>query len=166
MRYKEDGSVDWGNMWDSFCALAIEGGPPHRGDLLALAPDEEVEGACYEAAAAEICRGIYEVSGLSAAPGDPGWIAIDCPTAAMARWLADAVNEENVIARCADTTLFVPCGGSFTTKGEVKNVITAVAKTTHYWAEHVPGEVKSSLAMQLLIRGLVGRLPWRRRRAA
>jgi hypothetical protein len=29
LRYRADGSVDWGNMWDSFCELAREGGPPH-----------------------------------------------------------------------------------------------------------------------------------------
>ena len=165
MRYKEDGSVDWGNMWDSFCLLALEGGPPHRGELLELAPGEEVEGERYRAVAAEICRGIREVSGLSAAPADPGWIAVECGTPGMAEWLAGAINEENVVARSAGATLYVPCGGSFTTKGKIKNVITAVAKTTHYWGEHVPGEVKSSLAMQILVQSLLDRLPWRRRRA-
>ena len=34
MKYQPDGSVDWGNMWDSFCVLAREGGPPHRGTML------------------------------------------------------------------------------------------------------------------------------------
>src|SRR5262245_26888007 len=34
IKYAADGSVDWGNMWDSFCVLAREGGPPHRGQLL------------------------------------------------------------------------------------------------------------------------------------
>ena len=26
--YREDGAIDWSNMWDSFCVLAQEGGPP------------------------------------------------------------------------------------------------------------------------------------------
>lgn len=165
MRYKDDGTVDWGNMWDSFCALALDGGPPHRGDTLLAPAGEDVENPRYQAVAAEISRGILEVSGLMAETADPGWLAVRCASPAMAQWLADAINEENVEARCTAALLFIPCGAAFTTKGEIKNVITAVAKTVHYWGDHVPGEVKSSLALQSWIKGLVDRLPWRRRAA-
>lgn len=34
MKYLADGSVDWGNMWDTFCVLAQDGGPPHRPTML------------------------------------------------------------------------------------------------------------------------------------
>jgi hypothetical protein len=30
----------------------------------------------------------------------------------------------------------------------VKSVVTAVAKTTHYWADHRPPDVKRALAVQ------------------
>lgn len=38
MQYRENGEVAWGEMWESFCALALEGGPPHRGELLKAQP--------------------------------------------------------------------------------------------------------------------------------
>jgi sirohydrochlorin cobaltochelatase len=54
----------------------------------------------------------------------------------------------------------VPVGDYYTVKGEIKNVITAVAKTTHYWGEHLPPEVKQTLAIQAKLAG-IGR--WLRR---
>src|ERR1700687_960529 len=37
---REDGRPDWGAMWESFCELALYGGPPHRGpDNPLRAPD-------------------------------------------------------------------------------------------------------------------------------
>ncbi|HEY1012928.1 MAG TPA: hypothetical protein VGE07_09525, partial [Herpetosiphonaceae bacterium] len=54
MRYAEDGSVDWGNMWDSFCALALEGGPPHRATLLDAPSDIDPADPAYQAAQDEI----------------------------------------------------------------------------------------------------------------
>ena len=44
--------------------------------------------------------------------------------------------------------MHLPVGEHFTVKGEIKNVITAVAKTTHYWIEHVPAEVKQTSEAQ------------------
>ena len=32
--------------------------------------------------------------------------------------------------------LYLPAGCRFTLDGEIKNVVTAVAKTYHYWTEH------------------------------
>jgi sirohydrochlorin cobaltochelatase len=66
----------------------------------------------------------------------------------MACWLAESIVQENVQARAQGSQLFVPVGSDYTLKGEIKNVITAVAKTTHYWAEHVPSEVKVTLTLQ------------------
>ena len=151
MKYAEDGSVDWGNMWDSFCELAQTGGPPHRATVL-RAPDPltvDPRDPAYQSVAAEISRGILAVSGLVAAPAQPGWIAVQCRSAAEARWLADSILEENVEAQAVDKTLLLPLAASFTTKGEIKNVITVVAKTTHYWADHLPAEVKQALAVQV-----------------
>lgn len=148
MRYREDGEVDWGNMWDSFCVLAREGGPPHRATLLTPEADAQGEAEAYNKVVQEIIRGIKEVSTLDAEPSEQGWIAIKCHSAEMARWLAETIEEENVQARQSPhdgKLLLVPAGAHYTVKGEIKNVITAVAKTTHYWREHLSPDVKTAL---------------------
>ena len=43
IKYQLDGSVDWGDMWDSFCVLAREGGPPHRGTMLQAQTDADTK---------------------------------------------------------------------------------------------------------------------------
>ena len=148
IKYQPDGSVDWGNMWDSFCVLAREGGPPHRGTLLQAQVDVDTASAGYRFAVEEICRGIHAVSGLRAAVAGPGWIAVECRSAGMARWLAESIQGENVAARAQHSRLLLPAGDDFTLKGEIKNVITAVAKTTHYWGEHAPAEIKQTFEVQ------------------
>ena len=164
MKYEPDGSVAWGEMWDSFCVLAQEGGPPHRAAMLHAQEDADPDSPAYQAVTAEIVRGIASVSGLTATPAEPGWVAVRCHDAAMAGWLSDAINEENVQARADGRVLFVPAGEFFTVKGEIKNVITAVAKTTHYWWAHLPPEVKATLALQVRVERWKARIAglWRR----
>jgi sirohydrochlorin cobaltochelatase len=158
MKYNDDGSVAWGEMWDSFCALALDGGPPHRGQLMQAPTAVDIHSPAYQFAANEIIRGITAVSGLRAETAEPRWIAVHCPEAGQAAWLSEAINKENVEARSHGATLYVPVADSFTLKGEIKSVITAVAKTTHYWHEHLPTEVKQTLAVQTRIDGLVQRV--------
>lgn len=148
MQYRESGEVAWGEMWESFCALALEGGPPHRGELLKAQPVPDTHSPAYQHAVQEIVRGIQEVSGLSAAEACPGWIGVTCPSPAMAGWLAEAIVAEQVEACAEANLLLVPVSDYYTVKGEIKNVITAVAKTTHYWGEHLPAEVKQPLVLQ------------------
>ena len=146
--YREDGCVDWGNMWDSFCALAVDGGPPHRGKMLQAPDKPDITSVNYHFAVAEIARGIWEVAQLTAVPAEPGWLQMECQSAGQARWLAEAIEEENVQARHKGQLLLVPVGDQFRLKKEIKNVITAVAKTTHYWEEHLAIEVRQALAFQ------------------
>lgn len=160
LKYFPDGAVDWGNMWDSFCVLAQEGGPPHRGTMLYAQEDAATQSGGYRFAVREIIRGIKAVSGLRAAPAGAGWIAVDCASASMARWLAEAIMQENVQAHSQGVLLLVPVGDYFTLKGEIKNVITAVAKTTHYWQEHLPLEVKQTLAWQERLKALKARIKY------
>jgi len=148
LRYTPEGAVAWGEMWDSFCALAQDGGPPHRGTMLEAQEQDDPDSPGYRAAAAEIARGIQEVSGLTATPGDVGWLAVRCDSPSMARWLSEASVAELVAARCDGALLLVPVGATYTLTGEIKNVVTVVAKTTHYWREHLPTEVKQTLATQ------------------
>src|SRR6185503_5192678 len=119
-----------------------------RGVMLYAQEDADPRSETYLFAVTEIIRGIKAVSSLNAAPAAPGWIAVGCPSVSMARWLAEAIEQENVQARWQGVLLLVPAGDYFTVKGEIKNVITAVAKTTHYWQTHLPPEVKQTLAWQ------------------
>ena len=88
MQYRDNGEVAWGEMWGSFCALALEGGPPHRGEMLVAQPVPDTHSPTYQLAVQEIVRGIREVSGLPATEVRPGWIGVTCPSPAMAGcWL-------------------------------------------------------------------------------
>jgi sirohydrochlorin cobaltochelatase len=168
--YREDGAVDWGQMWTSFCALAVEGGPPHRSAASSIPPQTaaDPQHPRYAWAAAEICRGIAEASGLPASPAAPGWIGVECADPGQAGWMAAAIEEEQVAARASGATLLVPVAETFELKGEIKSVITVVAKTSHYWTEHLPPTVKQSLATQARLAGLGERIArlWRGKRNA
>ena len=139
--YRDDGRPDWGTMWQGFCELALYGGPPHRGAEAALdapvaAPDEVVRDAMID----EAVRGIHETTGMTAVPAPGGWLAITCDSKRMAAWLCAVILLENVDARLDGTTLFVPGGNGFELKDQVKSVITVVAKSFHYWQEHIANE--------------------------
>jgi sirohydrochlorin cobaltochelatase len=132
-----DGRPDWAAMWTTFCDLALHGGPPHRG------PEQPLRGADGAGAAppeilAELERGIRETTGLDAAPADPGWIAVTCESRRMAAWLCATIILENVDARVEGARLLVPAGPDFGLEDQVKSVVTVVAKTHHYWREHLP----------------------------
>lgn len=160
MVYNEDGSVAWDRMWTTFCELASAGGPPHRGELLTAPITVDADSLAYRQVVEEIIRGIQLVSGLTAAPATPGWIAVTCTSRAQARWLSEQINQENVVSRWNGQQLFVPAAAHFTLQGEIKNVITAVAKTTHYWDAHIGKEVKQALAFEAAIQTVVA---WMRR---
>ena len=140
VRYGADGKIAWDQIWGSFCDLAMAGGPPHKGTLLEPALDREIRadaGAC-EAVVAEICRGIMMVTDLEAEPSpSAGWVRVHCPTRGMAGWLLRAIAMENISVRADGPTLELPAGPSYRLHKEVKNVITVVAKTAHYWVGHM-----------------------------
>jgi sirohydrochlorin cobaltochelatase len=54
----------------------------------------------------------------------------------MAIWLMRAIVVENIMVRREGAVLCLPVGCRFTLEGEIKNVVTVVAKTYHYWREH------------------------------
>lgn len=137
--YKEDGRPDWGEMWQTFCELALYGGPPHRGEDSALLVSEVEHEAPTEVndIVLEIKRGIWETSGLYAEPAANNWMAVTCDSRRMAAWMAAAIILENVDARCDEERLYVPASPDFNLKVEVKSVITVVAKVHHYWQAHI-----------------------------
>ena len=139
MRYDEAGRVAWDQMWTSFCDLALAGGPPHRGTLLEPVSPEEIQAHREEYARvlAEIQRGLTMVTDLPVLSGkQPGWIGLQCIDEEMALWLLRAIIVENVCVRREGCTLWLPAGPAFQLEKEIKNVITVVAKTYHYWTEH------------------------------
>lgn len=137
--WRDDGRPDWGAMWESFCELALYGGPPHRGPDQALEAPAERAASADEAMLGELRRGIWETTGLYAEPGEPGWLAITCESPRMAAWLCAAIILENVDARLDDDRLLVPARDGYRLDDEVKSIITVVAKTHHYWEAHVTG---------------------------
>jgi sirohydrochlorin cobaltochelatase len=139
LKYDADGRVAWGAIWQSFCHLAMAGGPPHRGKLLESATAAEIaeQPERYDEVVTQVCRGVQMVSGLAAEPSTaPGWIDVDCPNRGMAGWLVRAINMENVSAHADALVLHLPAGPQFRVEKEIKNVVTSIAKTCHYWVGH------------------------------
>ena len=145
LQFNEDGTIAWDAMWglddpeSPFCELALAGGPPHRGTLLEAARGDDclAEPSKYAAVLAELQRGIRLVTGLSTVSSPvAGWIGLQCATQEMAIWLLRAIIVENVMVRREGTVLYLPASPHFTLAGEIKNVVTVVAKTVHYWTEH------------------------------
>jgi sirohydrochlorin cobaltochelatase len=138
--YDADGRVAWDQIWGSFCDLALAGGPPHRGTLLEpvsaqITPDEQER---YQHVLAELARGIDMVTHLPVITSSaPGWIGVQCSDEAMALWLLRAIIVENVSVRREGAVLYLPAGPDFRLEHEIKNVITVIAKTHHYWTEHL-----------------------------
>ena len=139
LKYGQDGRVAWNEIWGSFCDLAMAGGPPHRGTLLEPATKAEIDllRERYRQVEEEICRGVEMVTGLAAEPSlISGWIHVDCPSTNMAGWLVRAINMENVSAHVDGMVLHLPAGPGFRLEKEIKNVVTSIAKTCHYWVGH------------------------------
>jgi len=140
LKYGRDGKVAWDEIWTSFCDLALAGGPPHRGTLLPPVSAEEARSdpQRYQQVVAEIARGVWLVSQLPVLPHvAPGWVGVVCANEAMAAWLLRAVVTENVSARRERHVLHLPAGPQFQLAREIKNVVTVVAKTCHYWSCHM-----------------------------
>lgn len=140
LKFDDAGKVAWGDIWTSFCDLALAGGPPHRGTLLEAvsSSDALAEPEQYQAVVDEIERGIKLVTSLPVVTSKtPGWVGVRCASEEMAVWLMRAIIVENIMVRREGDVLYLPAGPRFTVKREIKNVITAIAKTVHYWSTHL-----------------------------
>jgi hypothetical protein len=149
LKYGPDGQVAWDRIWGSFCDLAMAGGPPHKGKLLGPGSRDAIEAdpARYQEVVDEICRGITLASELPAqASPNPGWVSADCYSETMASWLLRAIVMENVAARRRGRELLLPAAPEFRVDMEIKNVITVIAKTTHYWMGHMARAQKTAIA--------------------
>jgi sirohydrochlorin cobaltochelatase len=173
LKFGADGRVAWDEIWGSFCDLAMAGGPPHRGRLLEAASEAEIVAEPYRYAQviAEICRGISLVSGLVAEESPAaGWVRVTCESHVMAEWLVRAITMENVAVRTGEgRTIDLPMGPGFRLEKEIKNVVTVVAKTCHFWTEHVPAAQRRVMAEWLagmerempLLKPSGGEIGWR-----
>jgi hypothetical protein len=149
LKYGPDGKVAWDQIWGSFCDLAMAGGPPHKGKLLEPGRAEAIAAAPlrYDEVVDEICRGITLASELPAQPSaHAGWVTVDCYSETMASWLLRAVVMENVAAQSDGRALLLPAAPHFELDKEIKNVITVIAKTTHYWMGHMSRAQKNAIA--------------------
>jgi sirohydrochlorin cobaltochelatase len=149
LKYRTDGNVAWDQIWGSFCDLAMAGGPPHKGALLeqGRGADVEAQPDRYEEVAEEICRGVRMAADLDAEPSPvPGWVRVLCPKGAMSAWLVRAIVMENVAARPHGATVDVPAAPQFRLNKEIKNVVTVIAKTSHYWLEHMSRDQQQAIA--------------------
>lgn len=141
VKFDADGRVAWDQIWQSFCDLAMAGGPPHKGALLepgrageiAAAPDR------YQEVVAEISRGVSMASELQASASPAvGRVRITCFGDTMADWLLRAITMENVsVVRGVGLAIDLPAAPHFRLEKEIKNVVTVIAKTTHYWMGHL-----------------------------
>jgi hypothetical protein len=148
LEYDADGQVAWDQIWGSFCDLAMAGGPPHKGALLEPGTEADINADFdrYDEVAGEICRGIRMVTGLRAyVSPTPGWVSVSCEGDAMAGWLLRAIVMENVAARRRGSILELPASPRFRLEKEIKNVITVIAKTCHYWLGHMPREQQQAI---------------------
>jgi sirohydrochlorin cobaltochelatase len=141
LKYAFDGKVAWDQIWGSFCDLAMAGGPPHKGTLLEPARRAAIEAqpGQYREVVEEICRGVKMVTELEARPSPhPGWVRVTTHDETMAGWLLRAIVMENVAAGAEGPLLDLPASPAFRLAKEIKNVITVIAKTCHYWTGHMP----------------------------
>lgn len=140
LQFDDEGAVAWDNMWQDFCELALAGGPAHRGDLLEPVDPQLIQQNPhgYRTVLNEIERGLKMVSDLPIKQSKaPGWIGLRCTDEEMALWLLRAIVVENVFARREGCVLYLPVGPHYQLASEIKNIVTVVAKTVHYWIEHV-----------------------------
>jgi hypothetical protein len=140
LKYAVDGTVAWNEIWATFCDLAMAGGPPHRGTLLEPATPAAIEAQPerYRQVADEISRGIGMVTDLGTGPAPiAGWVRVTCLSEGMAGWLLRAIVMENVSVRSEGATIDLPAGPGYRVEKEIKNVITVIAKTCHYWTGHM-----------------------------
>ena len=143
LQYDADGRVAWDEMWGGYCELALAGGAPHRGTLLEPVHEAAIAAAPerYARVLDELERGLGQVTGLPVRRSPvPGWIGLECADDEMALWLLRAIVVENVTVRREGSVLWFPAGPDFRLEREIKNVVTVVAKTAHYWQEHVAGQ--------------------------
>jgi hypothetical protein len=149
LKFGPDGQVAWNEIWGSFCNLAMAGGPPHKGRLLEPGSPEDIskEPARYQEVVDEICRGVTMATDLTCYGSEkPGWIRVKCYSESMTGWLLRAITMENVAVTGGRLAVELPAGPHYRLEKEIKNVVTVIAKTSHYWLGHMPRSQRYEVA--------------------
>jgi sirohydrochlorin cobaltochelatase len=133
--YGEKGEILWDQMWEKFCALATEGGPSHREEILESKKQNDFSSENYKQSVSEILRA-YKMLIKYKAWSENGWICVKLYSTNMAKWFANIINSENVECRQKGRVIYLPVNDDFKIEKEVKNVVTVLAKADHYWRIH------------------------------
>lgn len=136
--YDDSGKVAWDKMWDSYCNLAKEGGPSHRGKDQSIIKKSHItpETEEYRAAMNEALRGVGLIVPYKLSEDNDGWITLELETSNKAKWFNEVINEENVEAKQNGKTILLPINDDFDVTHDVKSIITVVGKAHHYWKIH------------------------------
>jgi sirohydrochlorin cobaltochelatase len=136
--YDKEGNIAWDKMWDSFCYLAKEGGPPHRESPLKHIPAQDIkfDSVEYQKAINEVSRAYALLTPYSSRDCKNGWIEVKLHSMHMATWFAEIINLENVECRQKEKYIYLPISHTYTLEKEVKNLVTVLAKAHHYWSQH------------------------------
>jgi hypothetical protein len=135
--YDSDGKPAWDKMWDAYCNLAAEGGPPHRGEMLrSKGTANNFNSDQYKYAVSEIERAFGQIIPYKFESTNNGYIKVTLKNKNMAKWFSDIINKENVECQVKDADIFLPVNDDFTLEKEIKNVVTVMGKAFHYWSRH------------------------------
>jgi sirohydrochlorin cobaltochelatase len=135
--YGQNGEVLWDKMWDQFCMLAKEGGPPHRDQLLqSRGETNDTSALAYTNAVKEIIRAYKILTPYKVQHVESGWIEVRLNSKNMAQWFFELIVMENVECRRVGKCIYLPVNDDFTLEKEIKNVVTVLAKAHHYWTQH------------------------------
>ena len=139
--YDKNGNPEWDKMWNSFCNLAAEGGPSHRGEPDRI--DFPKDNFIYdEQVKNEIYRGLKLLNANVKELNDKGEVYIDLTFPNKAKWFVNIINLENVVAKQNGKYLILPWSGKYEIDKEIKSLMTVWGKASHYWKEHRPIQFK------------------------
>ncbi len=139
MVYDNKGNPKWDKMWDSYCDLAAEGGPSHRGEKQKLTFSSNF--TYSQDVINEITRGLL-LLGAKVSKHSNGKVYIDMTFTNKAKWFCKIINMENVEAMQEGKFLILPWSGEYELESEIKSIMTVWGKAQHYWKNHRPFKAK------------------------
>lgn len=139
--YDEQGRIAWDKMWESYCYLAKDGGPAHRGeaqkiekvdrDMLSVAKNSN-----FSKISEEALRGVSLILPYPIKIDNKGWLIISLVSENVAKWFCEVINEENVVCEQHEKDIYLPLNDTFDIDHDVKSIITVAGKAHHYWTKH------------------------------
>ena len=144
LKYDANGAVAWDQIWGSFCDLAMAGGPPHKGTLLEHGSEDGDRRAVRplrRGGRGDLPRHQdgHRLAGVRVADSWLGQRHVSQRHDGRVAAAGDRHGERGRAAR-AERVLELPAAPHFRLEKEIKNVITVIAKTCHYWMGHMPAD--------------------------